>query len=309
MLVDWNEDVEEARRSVNQSRKAIEHTPSKLQGFRIIQSDIARCLGCQYATGTVAFQIGHNATCRKRIITLVKEDPEDKHRAEYWDMMTGINTPEKDTAPKDYDNLTPKTSAMGEKKTASASPPPSSSQSNSHADTSLQSTRAGVADVTYTRDSMDVEGANLMKVGHQHPRHQQDKTPQVTRKTIASKKRVREPEDPDDVGDIHEDGWSNAYRGGLSNGEGDANELHCLFTPFLGCVDLEKAVIGRETVRNHLLREFADKDCTVATTGTSCDDVFNAITLKIQKNRGMFFVHKTQDNTIITNAEQVGVKL
>ena len=39
-----------------------------------------RCLGCKYVTGIVDCQIGHNATCRKRIMELMKEDPEDKHR-------------------------------------------------------------------------------------------------------------------------------------------------------------------------------------------------------------------------------------
>ena len=152
--VDGNEDVEEATRIVNESRKSIEHTPSKRQGFRITQSDIARygmtrrCLGCKYETGIVDYQIGHNATCRKRIMELMKEDPEDKHLVEYWELIKGIKEPEKVPVPEDDDNLTPKTSAMGEKKTASACPPSSSSQSNSHADTSLQSSRAGVEDGT-----------------------------------------------------------------------------------------------------------------------------------------------------------------
>ena len=307
--VDWNEDVEEARRIVNESRKSIEQTPSKPQGFRITQSDIARYgmtrrfLGCKHVTGIVDYQIGHNATCRKRIMELMKEDPEDKHRVEYWELVKGIKEPEKVPVPEDDDNLTPKTSATGEKKTASACPPSSSSQSNSHADTSLQSNRA--EDGTYTRHSMDVEGEDLTKVGQKHFRDQQDETTRVTRMRFTSKKRAREPEDPDEVGDTHEDGWWKSHRGGLGHGEEGAKELQPLFAQFSGYIDLEKEMIGREAdvgVRNHILRELVDKDCTVAATGTSCDDAFNAIAHKIQKNRGMFFVHKTQDNAIITNA-------
>ena len=123
-----------------------------------------------------------------------------------------------------------------------------------------------------------------------------------------SKKRVREPEDPDEVGDTHEDGWWKSHRGGRSNGEEVANELQLLFAQFLGYMDLEKEMVGRETdvgVRNHILSELVDKYCTVAATGASCDDAFNAIAHKIQKNRGLFFVHKTQDNTIITNAQGI----
>ena len=95
----------------------------------------------------------------------MKEDPENKHRVEYWEFMKGIQEPEQVTVPEDDDNHTPKTSAMGEKNTASACPPSSSSQSNSDADTSLQSSRAGVEDGTYTIHSMDVEGENLTKAG------------------------------------------------------------------------------------------------------------------------------------------------
>ena len=76
----------------------------------------------------------------------------------------------------------------------------------------------------------------------------------------------------------------------------DSNELQPLFAHFLGCMDLEKEMIGRETgavVRSQMLRELVDKYCTVAPTGTSCDDAFNATTHNIQKHRGMFFVHKT----------------
>ena len=46
-----------------------------------------RCLGCKYETGIVDYQIGHNATCRKRIMELMKEDPEDKHLVEYWELI------------------------------------------------------------------------------------------------------------------------------------------------------------------------------------------------------------------------------
>ena len=68
---------------------AIEHTPSKPEGFLFTQSDVARygmsviCLGCKFVTGIVDSQHGHNAACRKRILELMKEDPEDKHRGEY----------------------------------------------------------------------------------------------------------------------------------------------------------------------------------------------------------------------------------
>ena len=125
---------------------------------------------------------------------------------------------------------------------------------------------------------------------------------------FTSKNRAREPEDPDEVGDTHEDGWWKSHRGGLSNGEEGANELQPLFAQFSGYIVLENEMIGREAdvgVRNHILRELVGKDCTVAATGASCDDAFNAIAHTIQKNRGMFFVHKTQDNTIITNAQGI----
>ena len=125
---------------------------------------------------------------------------------------------------------------------------------------------------------------------------------------FTSKKRAREPEDPDEVGDIHEDSWWKSHRGGSSNGEEGADELQPLFAQFSGYIELDKEIIGREAdvgARNHILRELVDKDCTVAATGASCDDAFNAIAHKIQKNRGMFFVHKTQDNTIIMNAQGI----
>ena len=46
------------------------------------------------------------------------------------------------------------------------------------------------------------------------------------------------------------------------------------------------------------------KDCTVAVAlKASCDDAFNATAHENHKHGGVFFVHKTQDNTIITTPQ------
>ena len=68
ILVDWNENVQVAKRLVNLSKKATEHAPSKPQGFR--RTGVG---GAKSVTGIVDHQIGHNTKCRNRIMELMKE--------------------------------------------------------------------------------------------------------------------------------------------------------------------------------------------------------------------------------------------
>ena len=83
------------------------------------------CLGSKYVRGIVDYQIGHNAKSRKSIVEL-KEDTENMHRVEYWDLMKGIEEPEKVNMPEDNDSDVPNDKYDWRKGFACASTPSSS---------------------------------------------------------------------------------------------------------------------------------------------------------------------------------------
>ena len=114
---------------------------------------------------------------------------------------------------------------------------------------------------------MDVEEDNLTKVGQKHLRDQHDETTRVMRMRLTILKRAREPEDPDEVGDGHEDGWWKSHRGGFSNGEEGENELQPLFAQFSEYIDLGKEMIGREA---SVVRRCLQCDCTQNPQESSC---------------------------------------
>jgi hypothetical protein len=90
--------VDEAKKIIREGRKNIERTPSKTQmrNFHISQADIARYgatkgfYGCQFAAGTLSYQRGHATECRKRIMKMMREDPEDRHRVLAWEVNKGV---------------------------------------------------------------------------------------------------------------------------------------------------------------------------------------------------------------------------
>ena len=86
---------------------------------------------------------------------LMKEDLEDMHRAEYWDLMKGITEPDKANMLEDNDSGVLKTSAIGERRTASARTPPSSTQATPSTGTSTQSSCAGMVDGTCSLSHVD----------------------------------------------------------------------------------------------------------------------------------------------------------
>ena len=89
--VDLQEDPETARRVAAESRDLIMGSAGVTKSFSITQTDISRysatpsCDGCRFVTGKLSYQRGHSAACRLRILRLMREDPEDKHRVEKWD--------------------------------------------------------------------------------------------------------------------------------------------------------------------------------------------------------------------------------
>ena len=58
-----------------------------------------KCNGCRFVTGEVTFQCGHSPACKKRMIELMKDDSQDKHRGRSWRIEKGIDTPEATEAP------------------------------------------------------------------------------------------------------------------------------------------------------------------------------------------------------------------
>ena len=116
MSVDWNEDVDAARKIIRESKANIESQPGQSHGFHISQADIARygatssCHGCKFAVGKVTYQRGHSTECRKRIMKLMREDPDDRFRVEAWEVNHGFEE-EKDVQD---EGLAPEGSNMAE---------------------------------------------------------------------------------------------------------------------------------------------------------------------------------------------------
>ena len=81
---DMNGDVEEAMKIIRESKRIIQERAPTSHSFHITQSDIARygasvrCNGCQYVLGRIPYQVAHTADCRKRIMDMMREDPEDR---------------------------------------------------------------------------------------------------------------------------------------------------------------------------------------------------------------------------------------
>ena len=69
--IDYNEDVDEAKRIISESRRAIEMKPGQNHSLHISQADVARyhttkgCYGCRFAIGQLPYQRGHTFECRK----------------------------------------------------------------------------------------------------------------------------------------------------------------------------------------------------------------------------------------------------
>ncbi|MCP2504860.1 MAG: hypothetical protein NLN65_06165, partial [Candidatus Poseidoniaceae archaeon] len=55
--------------------------------------------GCRFVTGEVTFQCGHSPACKKRMMELMKDDPQDKHRVRNWCIEKGIDAPEAPDVP------------------------------------------------------------------------------------------------------------------------------------------------------------------------------------------------------------------
>ena len=91
---DMNEDVEEAMKINRESTRIIQERAPTTHSFHITQSDntrYVRCNGCQYVLGRVPYQVTHTTDCRKRIMNMMREDPEDRLRVQKWDEDHGIS--------------------------------------------------------------------------------------------------------------------------------------------------------------------------------------------------------------------------
>ena len=57
------------------------------------------CNGCKFVTGEITYQCGHNTTCKKRMMDLMEDDIEDKHRVKTWYVEKGIKDKKVDIPP------------------------------------------------------------------------------------------------------------------------------------------------------------------------------------------------------------------
>ena len=94
--INCGEDVDAAIKIIEESKRIIESKVPTQHGLHISQSDIARygatagCKGCRYVLGRLPYQQAHSTECRKRIVGLMREDPEDRLRVQHWEQDRGI---------------------------------------------------------------------------------------------------------------------------------------------------------------------------------------------------------------------------
>ena len=83
-------EVSEAQDNIMRSRRVQPY------GLNIKAGDIYKygptegCAGCHKVLGLVEYQKSHSLKCRKRIVGLMEDDVEDRHRVQHWKISKGI---------------------------------------------------------------------------------------------------------------------------------------------------------------------------------------------------------------------------
>lgn len=308
VCVDFNEDVDEAMKIIKESKRILEKKNPTVHGFHITQADIirygttSRCNGCRFAMGKVSYQQAHSPECRKRILRLMREEPQDRWRVERWDQDHQLAEDEVDepeiTEPRrvtnnddDHDEEkrrrqtgeTSQETRTGERDENNADRP-QRPQKRKRKDWDEEMIRR-IEEETGIRRDYDPDRATSSTTPGRDKRKGEDQTPvdgvrrdKIRRTRLERKKRGREEEEMDDRG---EDGMSEVRIDSLN-----LANLRC-------CEGQDK---------NDLIKNIKENDYFLITTCEGNNDDLNTLAHRMQREKGKHFVHFQRDGRVTTNS-------
>ena len=143
-------EVSEAQDNIMRSKR------TQPYGFSIKAGDISKygptggCGGCHKVLGLVDYQKSHSLKCRKRIVGLMEDDIEDRHRVQQWKISKGIleRPEEKPTEDeikeaREFEGQQPEHVSEGSSKAASSSDDAAGSAARTAASTADEKGRRG----------------------------------------------------------------------------------------------------------------------------------------------------------------------
>ena len=297
---DLNEDAEEARKIIRESKRIIESKEPITRGFYITQPDIARygasagCKGCRFALGRMTYQQAHSVECRKRIMNLMKEDPEDRLRVEQWERDRQLTEEdETDNNAKEIANETAKKIAN---ETAKNPKGPEDQAEDRRPGNPRKRDREEQDEDKITRlekefglnrdydpnQASSSTSAPIPKRGNDGMDIEEDeKKSKMSRKRTGAKKRGRGEETAEDIGDPR-----------LDVGHSGAINL----------TDNRQYTIKE---KNEILGRVADPRCHMVVTAEGCNSNLNTIVHDIQMNKGKCFIHFQSGGCVATNSSAI----